>query len=60
MLKNIQHQRYSSAIYIDQFEECLQVVRGDHPYLQQTFLISYFIAGLRAVIQENARGLLVC
>jgi len=54
-LKNIQ-QTTSVAAYIDQFEECVQLVRRDHPYLQEAFLMSCFIGGLRADIKHDVSG----
>lgn len=51
-LKNIQ-QSNSVQEYIDKFEECVQLVRRDHPYLQESFLMSCFIGGLRADIKHD-------
>lgn len=54
-LKNIQ-QHSSVQVYIDNFKECVQLVRRDHPYLQEAFLMSCFIGGLRAVIKHDVCG----
>ena len=37
--------------YIDYFEKCVEVVRRDHPYLQEAFLMSCFIGGLKEEIK---------
>jgi hypothetical protein len=44
------------TIYIDQFEECVQLVRRDHPYFQEAFLMSCFIGGLREDIKHDVSG----
>uniref|UniRef100_A0ACD5VCY1 Uncharacterized protein n=1 Tax=Avena sativa TaxID=4498 RepID=A0ACD5VCY1_AVESA len=54
-LKNIQ-QHSSVQAYIDNFEECVQLVKRDHPYLQEAFLMSCFIGGLRADIKHDVCG----
>lgn len=54
-LKNIQ-QTNSVLSYIDEFEECVQLVRRDHPYLQEAFIMSCFIGGLRANIKHDVSG----
>jgi hypothetical protein len=54
-LKNIQ-QHGSVQSYIDIFEECVQLVKRDHPYLQELFLMSCFIGGLRADIEHDVSG----
>lgn len=55
MLKNIQLTA-SVQSYIDKFEECVQLVKRDHPYLQEPFLMSCFIGGLRAYIKHDVSG----
>ncbi|XP_015688048.1 uncharacterized protein LOC107303452 [Oryza brachyantha] len=42
--------------YIDRFEECMDLVRRDHPYLQEPFLTSCFIGGLRGDIKHDVSG----
>lgn len=54
-LKNIQ-QHGSVQNYIDHFEECVQLVKRDHPYLQELFLMSCFIGGLRPDIKHDVSG----
>lgn len=55
MLKNIQ-QTSTVIHYIDKFEECVQLVKRDHPYLQEAFLMSCFIGGLRPDIKFDVSG----
>ena len=44
LLKNIQ-QTNTVAQYIDNFEQCVALVKRDHPCLQENFLLSCFIGG---------------
>lgn len=37
--------------YIDYFEKSVELVRRDHPYLQEAFLLSCFIGGLKEEIK---------
>jgi len=53
--KNIQQVTTVQA-YTDSFEECVQLVRRDHPYLQEAFIMSCFIGGLRADIKHDVSG----
>jgi hypothetical protein len=55
MLKNLQ-QTSSVQHYIEKFEECVQLVKRDHPYLQEAFLMSCFIGGLRPDIKHDVSG----
>jgi hypothetical protein len=54
-LKNI-HQTTTVHAYIDLFEECVQLVRRDHPYVQEAFIMGCFIGGLRADIKHDVSG----
>lgn len=42
--------------YIDKFEEYVDLVRRDHPYLQEQYLNSCFIGGLRNDIKHDVCG----
>lgn len=42
--------------YIDYFEKCVELVRNDHSYLQEAFLLSYFIWGLKDEIKYSVSG----
>lgn len=66
-LHNIKQGVANVSNYIDRFEECMSLVKRDHPYLQEAFLMSCFIGGLRGEIKRcqwtttsrNVRSLLV-
>ena len=55
LLKNIQ-QRNIVAQYIDNFEQCVALVKRDHPCLQENFLLSCFIGGLRSDLKHEVCG----
>lgn len=55
LLKNIQ-QTNTVAQYIDNFEQCVALVKRDHPCLQENFLLSCFIGGLRSDIKHEVCG----
>lgn len=55
LLKNIQ-QTHTVAQYIDNFEQCVALVERDHPCLQENFLLSCFIGGLRSGIKHEVCG----
>lgn len=55
MLKNIK-QTTSVSDYINQFEECVALVKRDHPFLQENFLMSCFIGGLKPDIKHEVCG----
>lgn len=46
-LQNMKQGAANVANYIDRFEECMSLVKRDHPYLQEAFLMSCFIGGLK-------------
>lgn len=50
--------QYGSTVeqYIDKFEEYVDLVRRDHPYLQEQYLNSCFIGGLRGDIKHDVCG----
>lgn len=39
--------------YIDKFEECVALLKRDHPYLQESFFLSCFIGGLKNHIRHH-------
>lgn len=49
-LQNIRQGDSTVSQYVDIFEECMSLVKRDHPYLQEAFLMSCFIGGLRGEI----------
>lgn len=55
MLKNVQ-QNSSVAGYINRFEQSMALVKRDHPFLQENFLMSCFICGLKADIKHDVCG----
>lgn len=42
--------------YIDKFEDCVSLVKRDHPYLTESYILSCFIGGLRADIKHDVCG----
>lgn len=42
--------------YMDKFEDCMDMVRRDHPYLKEQFFTSCFIGGLRGDIKHDVCG----
>lgn len=44
-LQNIKQYRSTILNYIDRFEECVELVKRDHPYLHESFFMSCFIGG---------------
>ena len=55
MLQNIR-QISTVVLYIDKFEECVSLVKRDHPYVQKSFLLSCFIGGLKQEIKHDVSG----
>lgn len=55
-LQNIEQGVANVSNYIDRFEECMSLVKRDHPYLQEAFLMSCFIRGLRGEIKHDVSG----
>lgn len=55
MLQNIR-QTHTIAAYIDKFEECVSLVKRDHPYLQESFLLSCYIGGLKPEVKHDVAG----
>lgn len=54
-LKNIKQQS-SIDTYIDSFEESVALVKRDHPFIQENFLLSCYIGGLRSDIKHDVCG----
>ena len=55
-LQNIRQEVANVSNYIDRFEECMSLVKRDHPYLQEAFLMSCFIGGLRGESKHDVSG----
>lgn len=55
-LQNVKQANLSVTQYIDKFEECVDLVRREHPYLQEQYLNSCFIGGLRGDIKHDVSG----
>lgn len=55
-LQNMRQGGSSISQYIDKFEECMALVKRDHPYTQEAFVMSCFIGGLRSEIKHDMSG----
>jgi hypothetical protein len=56
LFQNVKQYGLSVDQYIDKFEDCVELVRRDHPYLQEQYLTSCFIGGLRGDIKHDVCG----
>lgn len=56
LFQNVKQYGLSVEQYIDKFEEYMDLVRRDHPYLQEQYFTSCFINGLRGEIKHDVCG----
>uniref|UniRef100_A0A0E0MIX7 Retrotransposon gag domain-containing protein n=1 Tax=Oryza punctata TaxID=4537 RepID=A0A0E0MIX7_ORYPU len=56
LFQNVKQFGLSVDQYIDKFEEYMDLVRRDHPYLQEQYFTSCFIGGLRGEIKHDVCG----
>lgn len=56
LFQNVKQHGQTVDQYIDKFEEYMDLVKRDHPYLQEQYLNSCFIGGLRNDIKHDVSG----
>lgn len=56
LFQNVKQYGMTVEQYIDKFEEYMDLVRRDHPYLQEPYFTSCFISGLRGDIKHDVCG----
>lgn len=56
LFQNVKQYGMTVEQYIDKFEEYVDLVRRDHPYLQEQHITSCFIGGLRSDIKHDVCG----
>ena len=56
LFQNVKQYGMTVEQYIDKFEEYVDLVRRDHPYLQEQYITSCFIGGLRNDIKHDVCG----
>lgn len=56
LFQNVKQYNQTVEQYIDKFEEYVDLVRREHPYLQEQYLNSCFIGGLRGDIKHDVCG----
>lgn len=57
-VEQLQNVRQTGSVmhYIDKFEDSVALVKRDHPYLIEYYILSCFIGGLRADIKHDVCG----
>lgn len=57
-VEQLQNVRQTGTVmqYIDKFEDSVSLVKRDHPYLTEAYILSCFIGGLRADIKHDVCG----